>query len=375
MKVIQFLKYGKISLIFSALCITGGLAATIVQGGFNLGLDFQAGISQQLRINPRAAEAPIDQVRAALQEIDGIQIQVAGAPETQEYIIKVKQQRSEDSKTFQDDITRQISGALNTAFGASAVEYLQSEYVGPRFSSDLASQAGLLTSIALLLIMLYCWFRFKLGYAVAAITATIHDTLFMIGLIGAFQLEVSTATVAAILTIIGYSLNDTIVIFDRIRENAVLLRENSFPSIINTSTTQSLSRTINTSVTTLLAIFALYIFGSGDVQQFALNMIIGVVVGTYSSLFIACPVLVGWRNAAERKKRRLDTGRTGAAHPRAIETKPAENPPEKAAASGSETAASETGVSADTEARDESEERKNTFRRLSREARKRKAKK
>ena len=304
MRVYQFLKYGKFCIILSTLCIVGGFVATFARGGFNLGLDFQAGLSQQVRIE--GSSAAIDQVRAALANIEGVQIQETSA--NREFIIKVKQQGSANNVTFQEDMRSRILKALGASFG-TGVKELQSEYVEPRFSSDLASQTILLTVLALILILLYSWFRFKLGYAVAAIVATIHDTLFMISVIGAFQLEVSTATVAAILTIVGYSINDTIVIFDRIRENSSLMRESPFPLIINTSTSQSLSRTIYTSVTTLLAIIALYIFGSGDVRQFSLNMIIGVVVGTYSSPFIACPVLNGWRNASERRRRKKDGGK------------------------------------------------------------------
>jgi preprotein translocase subunit SecF len=367
MKVIRFLKYGKFTIVLSVLCIAGGIAATIVQGGFNLGLDFQAGLSQQLRIE--GVQAPIERVREALGSIDGVQIQETGAAGTQEYIIKVKQQGSGNDATFQVDMQARIFKALGAVFGAQAVKDLQSEYVGARFSSDLASQTVLLTVFALLLILVYCWFRFKLAYAVAAIVATIHDTLFMVGVIGAFQFEVSTATVAAILTIIGYSLNDTIVIFDRIRENTGLLRESPFSVIINTSTTQSLSRTIITSLTTLLAIIALYIFGSGDVQQFALNMIIGVVIGTYSSPFIACPVLNGWRNAADRKGHRRNP--ENAHEARAAAEKPVETSGESSAPVAeevsspvaTETAAAEAGAG------------KQIFRRMSREERKRKLRK
>jgi preprotein translocase subunit SecF len=372
MRVFQFLKYKKLSIAFSVLCIVAGIAVTIVRGGFNLGLDFQAGLSQQVHIE--GANASIDQVRLALSDIEGVQIQEAGAGE-QNYIIKVKQQESVNTSTFQEDMRSRILKTLSASFGGEAVRELQSEYVGPRFSSDLTSQTILLTVFALLLILLYCWFRFKLGYAMAAITATIHDTLFMIGFIGAFQLEVSTATIAAILTIIGYSLNDTIVIFDRIRENTSLLRENSFSLIINTSTTQSLSRTIYTSVTTLLAIIALYIFGSGDVKQFALNMIIGVVVGTYSSLFIACPVLYGWRGAAERRRRKKDAKKTGSPEPkdRVEAEKPAEVVPGNLLPAA-ETAASLAG--ADAGAQQAADSEKPFFsRRMSREERKRKAKK
>ncbi|RKX86317.1 MAG: protein translocase subunit SecF, partial [Spirochaetes bacterium] len=170
------------------------------------------------------------------------------------------------------------------------------------FSSSLASQSITLTIVALALILLYIWFRFKLGFAVSAITALAHDVLIMLGFIGTFGLEVSTTTIAAVLTIIGYSLNDTIVVFDRIRENKVLLKGDRFDNIVNISITQSLSRTIITSLTTLLAVVALYVFGTGSIEDFALNLIVGIVVGTYSSIFIASPVLLGWTNVTQKRK-------------------------------------------------------------------------
>lgn len=261
-----------------------------------------------------------------------------------------------------------VTEALGDAFGGSNIKILQSEYVGPRFSADLASQAAFLTMFALLLILLYSWFRFKLGYAVAAITATLHDTLFMIGIIGAFQLEVSTATVAAVLTIIGYSLNDTIVIFDRMRENSRLMRESPFHLVINTSLTQSFARTIITSLTTLLAVTAIYVFGTGEVQLFGLNMIVGVIVGTYSSLFVASPVLLAWRTSADRAKKARDNKIMGIVpEPKKVEAQPVV---EKAPV---ESADAESAVEI---AGDDAAGRRDAAKvRLSREARKRKGKK
>ncbi len=364
MKVIQFLKYRKVFGVLSVALILGMLAVTIARGGFNLGLDFQAGISQRVEISPAGAKAPIDQIRTALRGIDGAQIQVVGNPADQEYGIKVKQQGNE--KTFSDEMTRKITGALGDAFGAGNVKLLQTEYVGPRFSADLASQAAFLTIFAVLLILLYSWFRFKLEYAVAAITALIHDALFMVGFIGAFQLEVTTATVAAVLTIIGYSINDTIVIFDRIRENNALMRESPFPVIINTSLTQSMGRTAITSMTTLLAVAAIFIFATGDVQQFALNMIVGIIVGTYSSIYIATNVLHFWEDALRKARRKRDAKLGGAAP----EAKKAAVPLEEPAA------VPEEPETAQEDAAETVPSRRDGGRvRLSREERRRKAKK
>jgi len=308
-KVIPFLRYRYIAFAVSIVAIVAGFALTYVRGGFNLGLDFQAGARIQVKIDP-SVKAPIDVVRSALGALETPQIQTIGNPANQEYAIKVKQVG--ESKTFSTEVEGKVRSALGQRFGEGKVQILQTEYVGPRFSSDLATQALFLTLFALLLIMLYAWFRFKLAYALAAIAATIHDPLFMIGFIGATQMEVSTATVAAVLTIIGYSINDTIVVFDRIRENARLMRETPFPLVIDTSITQSLSRTIITSLTTIIAILAVYIFGSGDVQNFAQNVIIGIVVGTYSSIFIASPVLLELKKLGEKWRQRRELGKVPA---------------------------------------------------------------
>lgn len=306
MKVIQFLRYRYLAFAISFIVIVAGLTLTWMQGGFNLGLDFQAGVRIQVKIDP-SVNAPIDVVRSALGMLENPQIQTIGTAAGQEYAIKVKQVG--ESKSFSTEVEGKIRSALGKRFGEGNVQILQTEYVGPRFSADLASQALFLTFFALLLIMLYAWFRFKLAYALAAIAATIHDPLVMIGFIGATQMEVSTATVAAVLTIIGYSINDTIVVFDRIRENVRLMRENPLPVIINTSITQSLGRTIITSLTTIIAIFAVYIFGSGDVQNFALNVIVGILVGTYSSIFVASPILLELKNLGEKWRQRREKGK------------------------------------------------------------------
>ena len=368
MKVIPFLRIRYITIGLSVACIVGSYIATVAQGGFNYGLDFQAGISQRVTVDPGKTKAPIDQIRSSLRDLGDVQIQVVGNVANQEYIIKVKQVG--DSKTFSEEMSKKITSSLEKGFGNGTVKILQTEYVGPRFSADLATQAIFLTSFALLLILVYCWFRFKLAYAVAAIAATLHDAFFMIGFIGAFQLEVSTATVAAVLTIIGYSLNDTIVVFDRIRENQTLMRESAFSLIIDSSITQTLSRTIITSLTTLLAILALFFFGTGDVKLFSLNMIVGIVVGTYSSIFIASPILFGWTKVAEKRKRMKDAKKSGVVIIEEKEESKIVPQEEQAAAEGVEEAEDETGET------EESQDKKEaSLGRLSREQRKRKLKK
>ncbi|SIQ74901.1 protein translocase subunit secF [Alkalispirochaeta americana] len=308
-RVFDFMKSRLIMMLLSAVVIVGGIAGTVVQGGFNLGIDFRAGLSMTVGISGDVSE---DDLRAALTGFEGAQVQRLGAEADQRFVIRVRDEGTDGDDVqegFAERTSRELLDVLAGAFPASQVEELETVYVGPRFSRDLTQQALFLTVFALLLILAYLWFRFRLEYAASSIVALLHDVVVILGVIGTLQMEVSTATIAAVLTIIGYSLNDTIVIFDRIRENEVLLREKDFRTVINTSITQSLSRTIITSVTTLLAVGAIYIFSTGAIQLFALTLIIGVLVGTYSSVFVASPVLFFWHIRAGVHRRRKDAER------------------------------------------------------------------
>jgi len=310
MKTIRFSKIRFLMLILSVVIIAGGAVATFMRGGFNLGIDFQAGLSIRVAVDPTRADSTIESVRAALSGVGGAQVKTIGDDADQQYVIRVSDPG--DVPSFSTVVSREILDALGDEFGDDAVEELESTFVGPRFSQDLTQNTIILTTLALAVILMYIWFRFRLGYATAAITALVHDVAFMLAFIGTFQIEVSTATIAAVLTIIGYSLNDTIVIFDRIRENETVMRETGFETIINTSISQSLSRTLITSLTTLLAVGAIYVFATGSVQLFALNLIVGVIVGTYSSIFVASPVLLGWQGMVRKRKARKDAERHGA---------------------------------------------------------------
>ena len=261
--------------------------------------------------SPEDVYAGIDEVRNALMSMDIAQIQTVGEEYQQEYIIRVQDPGTDDE--FAAKMTAKIEDLLGKKFGDEQVITRQSDYVGPRFSKNLGTQSIYLTAIALALILVYIWIRFKLPYAVSSIIALTHDVAIMLGFIGTFQLEVSTATMAAVLTIIGYSLNDTIVIFDRVRENEALIKDSDFKVVVNTSITQSVSRTLITSLTTLLAVTSIYIFGTGAIKEFALNLIVGIVIGTYSSVFVASPVLMGWMNSRKRRKKKKEIQKYGGA--------------------------------------------------------------
>jgi preprotein translocase subunit SecF len=195
--------------------------------------------------------------------------------------------------------------ALEKAFGAGSVKVEQTEFIGPSLSGELVIQTTWIALAAILVILLYIWFRFKFAYALAAIIALVHDPIFVLGLIGTVQMEVTTATIAVVLTIIGYSLNDTIVVFDRIRENIRINPTMNMYDLIDQAITQTLSRTIVSSLTVILSMAAVYIFTEGAIQDFALALIIGVVVGTYSSIFVAAPLMVaiaGGKPPKEKEK-------------------------------------------------------------------------
>lgn len=251
----------------------------------------------------------IADVRTTLAVIGNPQIQTIGAASANDFMIRIEEE--EGATDFDNAITQRVQDLLGEEYGSGTVLIRQTDYVGARFSANLAQQTVYLSVLALLLILAYTWFRFRLAYAVSAITALLHDSLFIFAFIGATGLEFSTATIAAVLTIIGYSLNDTIVIFDRIRENAGILRNENFRDVVDTSITQSLSRTLMTSVTTLLAVLAIFIFGTGSIRDFALAMIVGVIVGTYSSIFIASPMLSGWVAARTKRRKAQDAERFG----------------------------------------------------------------
>ena len=293
MKLFNVTRYRVPALITSAVLITSFWAYTIfVAHGFNFGIDFQAGINITVDVPSADDEQAI---RDALSEYNP-QVQTAG-DEGGRFVIRIADDASNEN--FQQDVSNAVKDKLGAKYGT--VSILSEEYIGTSFASNLATQTIWLTLIALGLILLYIWIRFKLNYAVSAVTAVFHDVLFLLGFIGAFQLEFSTATIAAVLTIIGYSLNDTIVIFDRIRENSRIVKDKSFSDIINLSVSQSMSRTLITSFTTLIAVMAMVIFASGTIRTFALSLVVGIIVGTYSSIFVASPILLAWHNRDVKK--------------------------------------------------------------------------
>ena len=300
-RTIPFTKFRGIMIIISFTLLIAGLVVTIVNGGFNLGVDFQAGLNLQVEVSS-ASPVGIAEMREALVSFDGVQVQVLGADELERFTIRLRDRG--DIADFSNVKRNEVLAILGASF--PSVEILGEDYVEPRFASDLAANTTILVLSAMAFILIYLWVRFRIAYALSSLAALIHDIAFMVLFIGALQIEVTSATIAAVLTIIGYSLNDTIVIFDRIRENETIHTNVVFSGVINMSITQSLSRTIITSLTTLLAVSAIFIFTTGAIRNFALNMIVGVLVGTYSSIFIASPVLLALNKYRRIKSRETE---------------------------------------------------------------------
>ncbi len=308
-RVIHFTRLRWVMISISVTLITAGIVVGLLRGGFNYGVDFNPGLSQQVQIRPEGGEASIDQVRQALAPLGKYDLQAVGDPRSQRYVVKLQADRQQPG--FQQQMEGRIRDLLGQAFGAQNVAILSSDFVGPRYSRELAGQTVSIVAVAVILILIYTAFRFKLDYGVAAVLCLVHDALFMIAVTLAFQLEFDTATIAAILTIIGYSINDTIVIFDRVRENLPLMRDAPLRLVFDTSLTQTLSRTLLTSLTVLFTVLAIYLFTTGSIKNFALLMLVGVVEGVYSTIFIASPLVLLWNQVAGRKRRAREEKRFG----------------------------------------------------------------
>lgn len=292
---IDFLGMRRFGFVISGALILVGLLSLLLQGGPKLSIDFEGGTLVQIQFKE---EVEISSVRQALEALDlgKSEIQVFGA--LNEIIIRL--QRSQETETLVDDLNNAILNLLPY----ETLDFRRVETVGPKIGSELSGKAFLAVLSAMIGILIYISIRFEFKFAIGAIAALVHDVLITLGIFSIMNYEISLPIIAAFLTIVGYSLNDTIVVFDRIRENVKRFKQESFLSIINRSINESLSRTIITSLTTFIVVFILWAAGGEVIKYFAFAMIIGVIVGTYSSIFVASPVLIVWEERIARKKRR-----------------------------------------------------------------------
>jgi len=239
-------------------------------------------------------------IRKAVSSLGSVSVQSIGADSSMQYLIRISD--NGEDKAFSEKMPAMIRGALESSFGASKVVTIKTDYVGARFSKDLADSAWKLTLFTSLAILAYATIRFKMQYALGAVLAILHDGLIMVGFIVWTRMEFNTTSIAAILTILGYSINDTIVIFDRVREDRKLDPHSKLSAIIDKSITETLSRTFITTITTMLAVFSLYFFTSGSIKDFALALIVGMISGTYSTIFIATGFVHLWENIKNKRQ-------------------------------------------------------------------------
>ena len=299
----RFAAYPTAKDLASALAGVAQVSATAVDGSLKSedllsGYGFPATLSATpTRLNFQSTgKASIEDVRSALASLGNVKVQTVGSATSQTFQVRLGIKDNSTQSSMEDE----VKAALAAHFGEGDVVVLQSDYIGPKFSATLLSSSILAIVVAMALILVYVWIRFRFAYAVSSLIALLHDILMMLTIISLLRLEFSSTTIAALLTIIGYSLNNTIVIFDRVRENVMLNKDVSLSAHINRSVTQSMSRTVMSAVTTLVAILPLAIFASGDIQLFAVNMGFGILFGTYSSNLLA-PAMLYWISKAQKK--------------------------------------------------------------------------
>ncbi len=254
--------------------------------GLNLGIDFVGGSTIEIRTPPPAADiARIRQVVGAL-GLGDVSVQEFGEPT--EVLIRFEEQPGgeEAQRAAQERVEKALKEAI------PGVEIRQTNFIGPKVSGELARDGTLAVTLAVLLVLVYIWFRFEWQFGVGAVIALVHDVTLTIGFFSITQLEFNLSIIAALLTIVGYSLNDTVVVYDRIRENMRKFRRMPLAELLDLAINETLSRTVMTSLTTLIALVALFVFGGAVLRGFTAAMIWGIFVGTYSSIFIASPILL-----------------------------------------------------------------------------------
>lgn len=294
----DFMKNRRAAILGSAVLILIGIISLLFKGGPSYGIDFLGGTEIHVQFQQNQMTGA---VRDALSALGYSKAEIKQFGGSRDFLIRVQEQESGTQ------ISDNILAALKKAFPNNPSELRSVESVGPKIGQELRDAAVWATLISMALILIYVSIRFEFIFAIGAVIALFHDVLITLGLFSLLNLEISLAVVAAFLTLVGYSLNDSIVVFDRIRENLKVRRRESLAidTIINLSINQTLSRTILTGGTTLLVVIVLYLFGGEVIHNFAFCMLVGIIVGTYSSIFIAAPIVVEWykKHQVEKVKR------------------------------------------------------------------------
>ncbi len=299
---IDFIGKRRTTFLLSLVVIIVGLASVAVRGGIRLGVDFTGGVQVEVAVESQAGNVDIGRVRDAVASAgyDNRNIQQIGRAEDNEFLIHVQVEEvataATDTTTIGRSTSDSIMESLRSEFASDTVVLRELDTVGPKVGNELRMAALQSILLAMLLVVVYVAWRFELRYALATLVAVGHDVLVTIGLFSIFNKEMTLAIIAALLTLVGYSVNDTIVVFDRIREELKQKqRRESNESIFNTGINKTLSRTILTSFTTLFVLLALLFYGGPVIHDFAWVLAIGIVVGTYSSVFVAAPLVIVWQ--------------------------------------------------------------------------------
>ena len=279
---INFSKFFNVANIFSLSAVTVSILFLFFKG-LNYGVDFKGGTLLEIRIDNKNIQ--IQDIRASLNipELGDVNVKQFGVEG--DFLIKFEKNANENKK-FITDLKNSISKKIS-----SVVNFRRVETVGPKVSSELLKQGITAIALALGAMLFYIWIRFEWQFSLGAIVALIHDVIITLGIFSILSFEVNLSIVAAVLTIVGYSMNDTVVIFDRIRENLLKYSKLKTNEITDISVNETLSRTVITSLTTLLALFSIFILGGEILKGFSFAMILGVIIGTYSSIYVAGPVL------------------------------------------------------------------------------------
>jgi preprotein translocase subunit SecF len=288
---------GKMKIAFgiSLALIVISIASIVWHGGLNYGIDFAGGTLIQIKFQQEPAP---EKIRAAFKPIglEGSIIQQYGENEV---VVRIGGDSSENTKETSD----RIQQALAASLGAGTFDIRRVEYVGPKVGKDLTKKALLAIFFSWVGMLIYIAFRFEFRFGVGGILALVHDTIITVGALSLLDKEFDLTIVAALLTIIGYSINDTIVVFDRIRENVRKNVKQDLATLINTSVNETLSRTILTALTVFIVLVALFFLGGAVIHDFAFTLLVGIVIGTYSSIFIASSVVLAWERLRPAKKK------------------------------------------------------------------------
>jgi len=302
---IDFIGMWRVCAAFSIALTLIAIGSMIYHKGLRYGVDFRGGTLMQLKFGK---PADIGQLRAIVGQMNvgDFAIQEFGKPE--EVLLNLS--KAEETAKNEETTAMKVERGLREKFGEGfTVERV--EAVGPKVGKDLQKKALLAIFYSLIGILIYITLRFEFKFGVAAIIATAHDTIVVVGAISVFDKEFTLTVLAAILTVIGYSLNDTVVVFDRIRENLRLRRGMVLPDLLNMSVNQTLSRTTLTSGVTLLTVFSLFFLGGEVIHDFAFTLIVGIVIGTYSSIYVASPIVMMWANMEKAKAQRAEASGAG----------------------------------------------------------------